>query len=86
MLPQGNPYTLAVKKHVANALPKSYNESVDRCVDRVMHSMVTKQDVEELMHLLNLLYTTGYNTAFDNCAKTLKEHGLKINMVRPTQS
>lgn len=79
-------YTLAVKKHLSQALPKTYTESIDQCVDRIMHSMATKQDVESLMKLFNALYYAGYNNAFDAVDKTLKEHNLKLKLSRPNQN
>lgn len=78
-----NPYGVAIKKYLIEAIPNRYTESIDDTVDRLVHSLATKKDAENLIKLMGELYQAGFDKAIQGMDKAIQAQGMKLKIVPP---
>ena len=82
-IPQFDPYTKAIKKYMYDIMPDKYTEQTDEIIERVVQSLVTKQDAERYIRFLGDVFQAGYNKAMESVSESIEKHGYKIKITPP---
>jgi hypothetical protein len=84
-LSQYNPYGIAMKKYLVEIVPGTFTEQTSDLVDRMVHSLVTKNDAERLIRLLGDVYQSGYDKALKAASEAMESKGmsLRIKPIKP---
>ncbi len=81
-----NPFEIAVKKYLTQTIPTKYTMEIDDVVHRVVHSLVTKKDVESFLRLMASVHEAGYEMAMDSMKESLAKQGFKVKISAPKVS
>ena len=79
-----NPYAPTIKKFLFDMLKQEYSKH-EPFIDKMVSTISTPKEYEDISKFLLEIYQSGYLTAVDQHREGLEKLGLKANIVSPKQ-
>jgi len=75
-----NPYSRSLKKFIFDVLGHRYNDKHDELLERIAHSLVTRQDVEGFSKLISDVYESAYMKCLNDHKELMQKMGHNVTV------